>query len=118
MMVDDTSQYYYWWLTDDDWIRVSLIAAPIMVLVGVLATVFIMKKARRKNIYRICNSTHVGYNPVYMPTTRKMTQKACCEVKPQDSSILPSCDEDHPRRPQDSAILCDDEDQQMTVPSD
>lgn len=92
MMIDtDANQYYWWWTTtdNDDWLRVSLIAAPIMVVVGVAALIsYKLLNRRGKNIYRMCRHNRVIYDSVYKPTTYTMTKEDVCEVQPQDSSVL------------------------------
>lgn len=92
--------FSYWWLTsEDDWIRVSLIAAPIMIVFGVIATISYVchRKRSPKMIYNPCglHANMSPYQPVYMPTTCKLSDHAHVQfVRAQDSVVMGSDSEE------------------------
>lgn len=96
-------EYYsgYWWIdNEDDWLNISLIAAPLMIVFGLalLITHKTCSKRASSPIYTPCSRVHsLQYDAVYVPTTCNCDGVRCdgngqCEgnvVEATDSSAIP-----------------------------
>ena len=71
-MVDRDDYYSNHWGTKDteDWLKIPLIAAPLMIVFGlVLITHRICSRRSLSRIYKPCSCRSPHHDPVYVPTT-------------------------------------------------
>lgn len=99
-------EYYssYWWIYNkDDWLNISLIAAPLMIVFGLalLITHKTCSKRASSLIYTPCSRVHsLQYDAVYVPTTCYCDEIRCegtCRyegnvVEATASSVIPVVD--------------------------
>lgn len=95
---------YYWWTNNrEDWLRVSLIAAPLMIIFGLVLISYRLCGRRASYIYKPCAHTQMTktsqchssvYQPVYKATTCAINDTNYNgvttehELSPQDSSVV------------------------------
>lgn len=102
-MVDHNDYYSnYWWINGKgDWLKITLIAAPLMIVFGlVLITHRICSRQSPARIYKPCLHLYSPpYDPVYVPTTcafddtRYDVNKQHGEhvIDAKDASVIRSC---------------------------
>lgn len=89
----DRNDYYnnYWWINHkDDWLKITLIAAPLMIIFGlVLITHRICSRRSSSHIYKPCSHLYVPlYDPVYVPTTCAFDEMRYDVNKQQDEYVI------------------------------
>lgn len=103
-MVNPTDYYnsYYWWTNNrEDWFRVTLIAAPLMIVFGLVLITYRLCSRRSSYIYKPCSHTQMTqtaqchtrlYEPVYKTTTCAINDNYNATTEhvlgPQDSSVI------------------------------
>ena len=62
----------YWWIdTNQDWLKITFIAAPLMRVVGLMVITYRICSQRSSPIYKPSSTAQrsLSYNSVYNPTT-------------------------------------------------
>lgn len=84
---------YWWWTENEDWLKVTVIAAPVFIVLGLALISYKLYERRTPSyIYKPGDGTAV-YNAVYKPTTCAMDDE-CCDgghlvvVGPQSPSVM------------------------------
>lgn len=78
---EDTYYYYsnYWWINPkEDWLKITLIAAPLLIVCALVLITHRVCSTRTSRMYTPCSAPHAAlYNPVYRPTTRAFEDTRC-----------------------------------------